>query len=475
MSLRPTELKQIADELNAHLLGATLQKAFVPIPRLAYIELRQPGRTVTLCLSAESELSRVSIVTTRLPNPGEPQALQRWLRQELIGLKLERVEPRGRGVELRFEKDGLARTLFMESQGGGLLVLTAQEGRVLALSGEGSKRGLHPGATFTPHVPQQSDVAEQTGAPSRLVPIANAAFPLSEAAEALYADTERLRRAEAIRRRLAQPHRARLGRLTRTLEKVRDEASREPQAEAHRRMGELMSQNLHRIPRGARVVTLTEYSERGAEEVVVKLDPKRGPKEEIAWHFHQYRRLLRGCEHAKHRLLELEREERTSRVALEQLEAMSPDALLAQLDVLAQPAPGAQPQEARPFREYTTTTGHRIWVGKNAEGNDTLTFKLARPHHLWLHARGVPGSHVVVPLQKNETLAQEVLLDAAHLALFHSDLKGEPRGEVSYVPVKYVRRVKGGAPGQVTFSQEKTFVVRTEPDRLKRLTDAQGT
>ena len=62
-----------------------------------------------------------------------------------------------------------------------------------------------------------------------------------------------------------------------------------------------------------------------------------------------------------------------------------------------------------------------------------------------------------------------MLLDVAHLALHHSGAKGEPRGEVSYVPVKFVRKVKGGAHGQVTFTREKTFVVRMEPERLERL------
>jgi predicted ribosome quality control (RQC) complex YloA/Tae2 family protein len=113
--------------------------------------------------------------------------------------------------------------------------------------------------------------------------------------------------------------------------------------------------------------------------------------------------------------------------------------------------------------------GQRIWVGRGSEDNDALTFKVAKPFHLWLHARGQPGSHVVVPLEKGMEVAQEVLLDAAHLALHHSGAKGEPRGEVSYVPVKFIRKVKGGAPGQVLFSREKTFMVRMEPERLERL------
>jgi predicted ribosome quality control (RQC) complex YloA/Tae2 family protein len=71
-------------------------------------------------------------------------------------------------------------------------------------------------------------------------------------------------------------------------------------------------------------------------------------------------------------------------------------------------------------------------------------------------------------------VSQEVLLDAAHLALHHSGAKGEPRGEVSWVPVKFVKKVKGGAHGQVQYAREKTLVVRMEQERLERLLKTRG-
>ncbi|MCI0574439.1 MAG: NFACT RNA binding domain-containing protein [Myxococcaceae bacterium] len=471
MSLRPEELERVARELAERLVGAVVQKAFSPFPRLAYLELRQPGRSVVLCASGEPELARLSVASERLPSPGEPTPFQRWLRQELVGLRLTDVEARGRLALLRFASAEEQRVLVVDLAPPGALVLTTRAGRILALSQQpgAGRAGLHPGATHPAVEAPSAPVAPLGEATGRLVPVEGAAFPLAEAAEALHADLERRRRADAIRRRLAQPYRARLSRLDRTLEKVRREAGREEDAERHRRLGELLAQNLHRVPRGAARVRLTSYTEAGVEEVEVVLDARRSPREQVDWHFHQYRRLLRGSEHAAHRLKELEREERAAREALSQLDAMDEASLLAQLEVLAQPTPAEAQGAARPFREYLSSRGHRIWVGRGGEANDVLTFRLARPHDLWLHARGVPGAHVVVPLTRGATVEQETLLDAAHLALHHSDLKGEPRGEVSHVPVRSVRRVKGGAPGQVTFSQEKTFVVRVEPERLKRL------
>ncbi|HEX4621465.1 MAG TPA: NFACT RNA binding domain-containing protein, partial [Myxococcaceae bacterium] len=277
----------------------------------------------------------------------------------------------------------------------------------------------------------------------------------ARAAEALFGARE----LEQRRRRAVAPLQAKLARLRRTLVKVREEAARGPQAAEHRALGELISRNLSALSRGARSVRLTEYTAEGPREREVPLDPKRSPKQEAAWHFKQYQRLTRGCELASRREAALTAEASTLESSI---------AALQRAEALAEEKAPARPRARSPFHEYRSGDA-RIWVGKDARRNDELTFRVAKAHHLWLHARGVAGSHVVVPLDKGAALSPEVLLDAAHLALFHSRLKGEPRGEVAYTRVQHVRRMKGGAPGEVQYSQEKTFVVRVEPARLERL------
>jgi predicted ribosome quality control (RQC) complex YloA/Tae2 family protein len=472
-------LEQVVAEVSARLGGAVVQKAWCPLPRLAYLELRVPGRSVLVCLCAEGELSRLSVAQERFPTPGEPAPFQRWLRQELVGFKLAGAawSEAERVVTLDFQSEDTRRRLVLELGTPGGLVLLAESGRVLMLSGEGlaQRRSLHPGAPWTPPEPLPSDVLERArAAPSRLAPLPGDFAPAAEAAERVLGPKDKASRAEAIRRRLVLPYRARLKRSGRTLEKVRAEAARGPEAERHRHLGELLTQNLYRVKRGATEVTLTAYTESGMEEVKVQLDPKRTPKEEADWHFHQYRRLLRGVEHARQREAELAREVAHAEAALKQLESLDEASLLAQAEVLHLAAGEEGPPEARPFKEYVGHGGQRIWVGKGGEDNDTLTFKVARPYHLWLHARGQPGSHVVVPLEKGVEVSQEVLLDAAHLALHHSGAKGEPRGEVSWVPVKFVKKVKGGAPGRVLYTREKTLVVRMESERLERLLKTRG-
>jgi predicted ribosome quality control (RQC) complex YloA/Tae2 family protein len=253
---------------------------------------------------------------------------------------------------------------------------------------------------------------------------------------------------------------AKLKRLFRTLEKVEAEASRGADAERHRADGELLKQNLSRVVRGAKEIELDEYLPDGRiEKRMLKLEPSRTPKQQAEWHFHQYRRLTRGAQLAGERAKKLRAEAEALKAQLAALEASTLPAVT--------PLKTEKQEPARRFREYDGAGG-RIWVGKGAQDNDELTFHIAKAHHLWLHARGVPGAHVVVPLDRGESAPQELLLDAATLAAHHSDAKGEPRAEVSYTQVKFVRKTKG-APGAVNYTREKTFALRLEPARLQRL------
>jgi predicted ribosome quality control (RQC) complex YloA/Tae2 family protein len=360
----------------------------------------------------------------------------------------------GREVRLTFEKPEAKRLLALQLSQEGELVLLTDDGRAVAT---GTNRRYQP-----------TEGEPSMEAESRLVPEGEEPFPLARAAEALEAQVDLVQTAEARRRALLAPLKTRLQRLKRTRAKVEAEANRGDKAERHRRLGELISQNLFRIPRGATSAKLTEYTEEGPVEVEVPLDPSRSPKDEAERHFHQYRRLQRGSEMALERLIQLEAEQAEVEAALERAEQLPLEAL-AEVELSIAPRKRQAQAKHKPFKVYRASNGTQILVGRGGAENDALTFHVARPQDLWLHIRGVPGAHVVVPLEKNADLPQETLLDAAHLALHHSELHGEPKGEVSYTLAKFVRKAKGAAPGQVTYTREKTFVVRIEPARLSRL------
>jgi predicted ribosome quality control (RQC) complex YloA/Tae2 family protein len=97
-------------------------------------------------------------------------------------------------------------------------------------------------------------------------------------------------------------------------------------------------------------------------------------------------------------------------------------------------------------------------VGKNAANNDLLTIRYAHKNDLWLHAKDVSGSHVVIK-QQSQTFPIAVITYAAQLAAYYSKLKGSTLVPVSYTLKKYVRKPKGMEPGQVIVDREEVILV----------------
>jgi predicted ribosome quality control (RQC) complex YloA/Tae2 family protein len=468
VSLRPEELSLIAAELDRELAGGVVQKVYAPTTTRVYLEVRVPGRSELLLVCSDAALARVSAVVERPANPPTPPSWQSVLRRDLTGAKLVDAEalPARKTLLLHFTKGSAPEkvrrlTLVLEVTTAPVIALCTEEARVLAMSTP-TRPGLRIGQPWLP-----LDEQPLKPSPSRLMGD-HVFLRLAHAAETLLATAEQKTWVDARRSPLV----AKLKKLERTKEKVRAEAERTGKALEFRRAGELLTQNLHRLKRGQTSVTLTEYLEDGSTaEVVVTLDPKRTPQQEVEWRFHQYKRMVRGAEMARARLVTLDAEGAALEAQLAALETSPPEA-----PPLGVPRVRSAPQEALPpYREYTGHGGHRIWVGRGSSHNDGLTFRVARPFQLWLHARGLPGAHVVIATEKNTEVSGELLLDAATLAAHHSDAKGEPRVEVSYVPVKFVRKPKDAAPGAVTYTREKTLLLRLEPARLKRLLATEAT
>jgi predicted ribosome quality control (RQC) complex YloA/Tae2 family protein len=451
--------------VTRELAGAVVQKVAAPTPARVYLELRMPGHTVTLLACAEPSVARLSAVEKRPANPPTPPGWQAVLRRELVGARLRDAEalPERRTLLVHFERAGPEgrrfRALVLEVGAQPVVALLTEEARILALSSP-ARAGLEGGGTWAPLKERPTG-----DAPSRLQSDF-VRLRLAHGAESLFAGIEQARWTDARR----APLLAKLKRLARTRQNVLGDLERAQCADRLRREGELLAQNLSRITRGATSVTVPEYLEDGTtREVTISLDPKRSPKAEVDWRFHQYRRMRRGAELARARLAALEVEQRALQAELDRLEVLPEAAPV--LEVVERGHPGRAPLP--PYREYEGLGGQRIWVGRSSTHNDALTFRVAKPFHVWLHARGVKGAHVVIPIEKGAQLSQEVLIDAAHLALHHSDAKGETRGEVSYTPVKFVRKAKGGPAGAVTFTREKTVMIRVEPQRLARLLAAE--
>ena len=111
-----------------------------------------------------------------------------------------------------------------------------------------------------------------------------------------------------------------------------------------------------------------------------------------------------------------------------------------------------------PYREVEFN-GYKIWIGKNAQSNDTLTLKYGYKEDLWLHAKDVSGSHVLIKHQSGKVFPKDVIERAAQLAAYYSKRKNESLCPVAMTSRKYVRKRKGDPPGAVVVEREEVIMV----------------
>ena len=123
--------------------------------------------------------------------------------------------------------------------------------------------------------------------------------------------------------------------------------------------------------------------------------------------------------------------------------------------------PGKKPQQTRRPKPVMDVAGNTIFVGRSGRDNDAVTFGVAGPDDTWLHARGVPGSHVIVRWQQQGTEEDpETIEAAAALAAHYSAARGSASVEVDVTRRRFVRKIKGAGPGMVTYRNERTISVR---------------
>jgi predicted ribosome quality control (RQC) complex YloA/Tae2 family protein len=111
-----------------------------------------------------------------------------------------------------------------------------------------------------------------------------------------------------------------------------------------------------------------------------------------------------------------------------------------------------------PFKNFSFE-GFTILVGKNAENNDKLTLKFANKNDMWLHAKDVTGSHVVIRYRQGKTFTKPLITYAAQLAAYYSKAKSSTLVPVVYTLKKFVRKPKGAIAGTVTYENGETILV----------------
>jgi predicted ribosome quality control (RQC) complex YloA/Tae2 family protein len=222
-------------------------------------------------------------------------------------------------------------------------------------------------------------------------------------------------------------------------------------------LADVIMANLHVFEGTSGEVELANFYT--GETVKINLKPKQKPQELAA---SLYRK-------SKNRQLELDQLEKT--LAAKNEQAIALQALLDRVSEASdfralkefkkehkEDLPAPKNEVGSPFKVFEVE-GFTIWVGKSAKDNDEMLRNFIHKDDLWLHARNVPGSHVVIRRKGMPTVPQQVVERAASLAAFYSKLKTDSLSPVIVTEAKFVRKVKGSAPGSVVVDKEKVIMV----------------
>ncbi|MBE6939416.1 MAG: fibronectin/fibrinogen-binding protein [Ruminococcaceae bacterium] len=266
-------------------------------------------------------------------------------------------------------------------------------------------------------------------------------------------------------------------RLRRKLTMQEKEYLQTQNREQHRIHGELITANLYRMERGERKLTAENYYEEGCPTVEIPLDPRLTPQQNAARYFKQYTK-------AKTAEKILTEQLEKGRVELTYLESVLQELQLAESeqdfnDIRAELTDGGYLRQQRSSkkggfqrasrpREFRSSAGLRILVGRNNRQNDRLTGKEAWKSDIWLHTQKIHGSHVILFTEGMEPDEQS-LYEAAMLAAWYSQGREGSKVPVDYTPVKFVKKPAGSKPGMVVYTTYQTMLVDPDEALIKAL------
>ncbi len=475
MSLSAKEIEIATGSLGESIVNTLVRKVISPAAKNRIcLELRGPGLNHYLQICVENPYCAIGRVDAKPRAAEVPAAFVMLLRKLCINaavLKIEQLN-HDRVVAITLGRKDYSLVLMCELSGRhGNLFLLDEQGNILGSfhPNRSHLRKLVSGAPYQPPV----NPPPMSGQKTRVMPGSDA----DRALMTLMAESEKNAAADGKRAMVARAVKAVLKKQRTLVANLQKDQQNAEKAAQLKHNAYILQGNLRHIHKGDTQFCGMDFE---GSPVVIALNPQLDGVANMQAMFEKASRLGKAIDQIEERLLAammreehlVELQQQVTVVALETLDELMGQ--LSQMNVQVVQRVGKRGQTVRlPYRQYPVFGTHIARVGRSARDNDALTLKHAGPNDLWLHVRGLPGSHVVVPLGRGEEPGQELLLDAAHLAAHFSSARNDDHVEVTWTLRKYVQKPRGAAPGAVRLLKEKTFILRVDPHRLEELLSAQ--
>jgi predicted ribosome quality control (RQC) complex YloA/Tae2 family protein len=285
-------------------------------------------------------------------------------------------------------------------------------------------------------------------------------------------------------------------RLVRKLATQKMELEETSKRDYLRECGDLITANLHTLKKGQPFLVADDFfaGNNGVREI--KLDVLKTPQQNAAKYYKAYTKQKNALSFLTLQIQNGERELVYIESVIEQLRRVENEqdisevrSELSQTGYIRQPRQSGQQSQSKhqkgraqkktkpghlvsvPHR-FTSSSGLRIYAGKNNVQNDTLTLKNAARSDIWLHAQKIHGSHVIISCA-GTIPDDETIREAASIAAYYCASKNDGKVPVDYTLVKNVKKPSGGRPGMVIYNDFKTMLVVPDEELVNRLRDEQ--
>ena len=299
---------------------------------------------------------------------------------------------------------------------------------------------------------------------------------IGEALDSLYINSDRrewAKRHGASARKVLQNN---IERCEKKLALYADALNSGEQMEKCRLYGELLTANLHSLKSGTDTAAVDNYYADPVERIAIPLDRQLTPGENAQRYYKKYQKLKAARDMAI-----VQREQTLSELnylegQLDNLTKCTAENELSELieelkeqGYIKRDKGGKKKMKlaaSKPMH-FVSSTGTDIYVGKNNRQNDELTLRFASPNDIWMHAKNIPGSHVIVKGASEQDTA--TMTEAALLAAYYSRARGSENVAVDYTPRKYVKKPAGAKPGMVIYTTNKTAYVTPSEEAVAGL------
>lgn len=470
-------ISAVVNEIAPLLVGRAAGKVFQTSGQSLAIDfgLRERGY---LFVSVEPVAPRLYLIKRRVR---ELEKASRPLTQFALSMRKELAQTTLRSVQktaddriVRFAFEGTTelgeqkrRSLVAQLTGRSAnLLLLDRSNVILAQMREGVGPGQILGERHEPPSPSRgpSPTVKEDPRTSGKGPSVNEATSVSEQLDAYFSSLAAQQSAQSLLLAARAQLRKEIARRKKLLKQLESDLAEHEDAEQQKRIGDLLLANVGSAKRHGASLKLIDYFAEGAPEIEIEVDEKLTIPEEASRRFELYSRSKRARAQIAKRIKEVKAELFEWEVKREQL-ATSPsastDASTPQLTPAQMKSRSGQRREPRiaGARRYVSSEGYEILVGRVARDNDNLTFKVAKPNDLWLHAADYPGSHVIIRNPTRKEIPHRTIIEGAQLAAHFSQANKDPKVDVHYTPRKFLSKPKGAAPGLVRMSRFKSITV----------------